>query len=197
MLNAKINTTLFGINLQNNASAQNNALILSGCKVTLVESKPYSELEEMNCCYLNSNDFACGSVAVELYFDNILYKNPYVKFFVNCISIRTDKGVLCKLNVNPSPYEENYTKITKDGKLSIGIGYFFRTVEEKKALNSCNSFCIEGFVALKKKKNVFGFVCCVQKAPKNEQKPTENDWVLTDGNTYKIYKKANIYGLHH
>lgn len=186
-----INKTLFNVSLSTHYSNESTALVLSGCKVILSEDIPYSELDELSCYYLNNNDYDCGRIIVELYFNNY-FIDPYFEFYIQCVSIRADNNLLCKINKNLKQQtmgNKNYTKITKEGKLSIGIGYFFKSQRECEMLFNCKSFCIEGFVAPKKKNNVYGFMCCVEQ--------NADEWILDEGNTYRINKNISINNLYH
>jgi len=186
-----LDTTLFNLSLPDNSSKESDALILSGCRVVLGGASPYSELDELNYYPLNCNDYECGRTDIEFSFDNS-FKASYSKFFIQCVSIRTDDKLLCKINKNPLPkflLNNNYTKITKSGKIAFGLSYYFKSKEEKEQLLNCKLFCVEGFVALNKKTNVYGFMCLIKK--KN------NGWELVEGNTYKIYKDTNINNLYH
>lgn len=200
---------LFDVNTSNDSDNKNNALILSGCKLSILENITYSELDENNYIYINDNDYGCECINIELNFDNN-YKNPYFEFFLNCITIRVDNKILFKdLDTNYTHYKlytkrkvnkvlakkkvdrryKSYTKINKNGKLSIGVGYFFKSKEEYKIIKECNSFIIEGFIALNKKNNIYGFMC--------EVKKEEDLWFLSEGNTYKIFKNSKIDELSH
>ena len=66
---------------------------------------------------------------------------------------------------------------------------YFRSQKEQEQLIKCHSFSIEGFIALKKKTNVYGFMCQIEQ--------TNDGWQMIEGNTYQIYKHANITGLYH
>lgn len=190
MLDIKVTTCqLFDVNLANSNTSQNNALILSGCKVKL-NAVPYSELDELTYYYLNNNDFGYGIIKIELNFENT-FINPYFDFYIQCVSIRADNKTICKIDKNPSSIsnKHNYTKLNKWNKLSLGVRYNFRSIDERDDILNCSSFCIEGFVALKNKTSVYGFMCHVQKI--------DNEWYLIDGNTYKPYKNVHINSLHH
>jgi hypothetical protein len=188
-----LNTTLFNVNISVEPSNKpnDNALVLSGCRVTLLEETAYSEFDELNYYSLNSNDYGVDGINIELSFENI-FNNPYFKFWARCITIRTDKQVLCKINYNSmvnTAMDHNFSKVTKEGKIAIGLGYYFRSQEEQNQILNCKSFCVEGFIALKEKKNVYGFMCRIDKV---------NDcWQMSEGNTYKIYKHVNISKLYH
>lgn len=179
--------TLFSVNISNDINNTNNALILSGCKLLMLDDIKYSELNENNYFYLNNNDYGYSCMNIDINFDNN-YNNPYFNFYVNCITIKIDNKIYLK-KTNNDCNQEVYTKINKNGKLSIGIGYFFKSLEEIKTVEGCNSFMIEGFIALNKKNNVYGFMC--------EILNDKNTWKLLEGNTYKLYKKIKIDLLNH
>ena len=184
-------TTLFNVTIPSPVSDKGNVMVISGCRVGLDRQLPYSEFEELTYYNLNMNDYGCGRTDIEISFENSL-KNPYVDFWIQCVSIRTDNEVLFKINNNSFVEKlkiKHYTKVTKEGKVAFGAGYYFRNEEEREQLLQCSSFCFEGFVALGKKTNVYGFMCKVDR--------TENGWVLSEGNTYRIYKHSNIKWLFH
>jgi len=182
-------TTLFNVSIPDVSTNKGKALVLSGCRVVLSEEGvPYSEFDELNYYSLNCNDFGCGRTDIELSFENI-FQNPYFKFYVKCVAIRTESEVLCKINRNPALEYDSYTKVTKEGKFAWGLRYYFRTKKEHQLIINCKSFCVEGFVAIKKETNVYGFMCQIRK--------TDNGWQMSEGNTYRIYKHANIKNLYH
>lgn len=184
-------TTLFNVSLPSITTNENKSLIISGCRVVLPETIEYSELDDLNYYRLNSNDFNSGRADIELSFENG-FKDPYFIYYVQCVTIRADKKIICKINRNRSQEIlklNNYTKVTKEGKLALGISYYFKTEAERSLLLHCNSFCIEGFVALKSKTNVYGFMCRVDRV--------QGDWVISEGNTYRIYRHTNIRYLAH
>ena len=186
-----LDTTLFNVSLPEVSVGSKKTLVLSGCRVKLTQEQPYSEFEELNSYSINCNDYGCGKAEIELLFDNS-FSDPYFAFYMQCISIRTDKGILCKINKNPTPdiiFGDRYSKVTKEGKVAFGLGYYFRSKEEVATLSNSEAFCIEGFVAIGKKTNVYGFMC--------QMKKECGEWHLTDGNTYRIYKRAHIRGLSH
>jgi len=185
-----LDTTLFNVSLPSAPTNAGKALILSGCRVVLDKNIPYSEFDELNYYSFNCNDYGYGRTDVELSFENI-FKNPYSRFFVRCLAIRTNNAILCKIDQNIVPkisMIENYTKITKDGKVAIGIGYYFRSQHERDLLVNCSSFCVEGFFALGKKTKVYGFMCRIDQ--------TDGGWCMSEGNTYQTYKHTNIKSLH-
>lgn len=184
-------TTLFNVNIpvKLTGDGRSKALVLSGCRVVVSENIPYSEFDELNYYALNCNDYGHGRVDIELSFENSKI-DPYFEFFIQCVTIRTDKSVLCKVNQNrvANPYG-NFTKVTKEGKIALGLEFFFRTQSEYELLMNCESFCVEGFVAFKKKTNIYGFMCRTEK--------TDSGWRMTEGNTYQINKRVNIEKLYH
>lgn len=184
-------TTLFNVSFPDVTISESKSLILSGCRVSLSENTSYSEFEELNCYSLNCNDYGFGRTDIELSFEN-MFHDPYFKFYIQCVAIRADNEVLCKINRNPMPKADlldNHTKVTKHGKMAVCLGYYFKTEKERLLLVNSKSFCIEGFVALKKKTNVYAFACQIEK--------TDDGWKLEEGNTYRIYKHVNIRGLYH
>ncbi|MBE5968451.1 MAG: hypothetical protein E7255_16105 [Lachnospiraceae bacterium] len=128
-----------------NSNSENESLILSGCRVVLPEKIEYSELDELSYYTLNCNDYDYGRMDIELNFENG-FKDPYFKYYVQCVTIRADKKAICKINRNRSREVlklNNFTKITKEGKLALGISYYFKSLAERSLLLQCNSFCIE------------------------------------------------------
>lgn len=163
--------------------------ILSDCKVSFDSKVPFSEIDELNFCLLNNNQ-GYGHILIELSLEMI--KNPYTLFYLGCLSLRTDKGVVIKID-RPSSFKEfvseNYSKVNKDGNLVLGIEYFFRSDDEKMKFMTCNSLCFDGYFALKRKKSAYGFVCRLDRNNAN--------WCFAEGNTYRIYKYTNIQHLWH
>lgn len=186
-----LDTTLFNVNLPTIEVNENKSLILTGCRVVLPEDIVYSELDELNYYCLNCNDYGYGRTDIELSFENI-FRDPYFDYWIQCVSIRADNKIICKIN-NNRYYEKlkysHYTKITKEGKLALGMGYYFRDDLERSLLMNCSSFCIEGFIALSRKTNVYGFMCRVENI--------NNCWEISEGNTYRTYKNTNIKWLVH
>lgn len=178
--------TLFHVQLANK-SVKNKALVLAGCAAYLHANKiVYSELDELNFSDINRNDYGLGFMDVEFYFEDS-FDDPYFKFCTRCFSIRTDNGVRIKLNGYPD--NQYYSKVNKNNKVVVGIRYYFQLEEEIKYFESCNTFCIEGFIAIGKKKNVYGIMCRLNKM--------EDQWSVIDCNTYKIYNNRNITSLYH
>lgn len=185
-----LDLTLFKVGLPSKENnRQSTALILSGCRTIVADKTAYSEQDEQNYCLLNDiNDF--GILDIELSFENTM-KNPYSKFYIQCVTIRTDNEKICAIDKSNSTMSksDNYTKITKEGKMAVGITYFFRSAEEREKLLNCHSFCVEGFISLKNKTTVYGFVCrVVHKA---------EGWELVDGNTFKTALHTNIESYIH
>lgn len=185
-----LDTTLFSVSFPSIATP-NRSLILSGCRVVLPEEQAYSELDELNYYSLNNNDYGYGRVDIEICCENN-FQNPYNKFYVSCVAIRADYEILCKINHCSTPrllVESNHTKITKEGKMAFGVSYHFRSTIERTLLLDCHSFCIEGYVAFKKKNNGYGFMCRVEQS--------NGQWFMVDGNTNRTFKKRNIESLSH
>ena len=180
------NITLLKTEIKN-IDVRNESLLLSGCNVKLHKNEEiYSEFDELNFSYLNSNDYGCWNMEIELCFENN-FKNPYQEFYARCFTIRTDNGIRIKINGDNS--DKTYSKVNKDNKFVIGIGYFFSSEEEKEKILNCKLLCLEGFVALQKKKNVYGIMCRLCK---------DNDlWEVMDANTYRISKGISILNLFH
>jgi hypothetical protein len=177
---------LFSVQLPE-VSVKNKALVLTGSSAFFsTDNNVYSELDDLNFSYLNSNDYGLGYIDIEFKFENN-FDNPYFKFYTGCFSIRTDNGVTIKMNGFPN--NENYSKINKDNKVVVGIHYYFKSEKEINYFKNCNMFCAEGFIAIDKKDNVYGIMC---KLSKNEEK-----WDVIDSNTYKIYEHQKIGGLVH
>lgn len=170
-------------------SLKDEYLVLSDCKILTETKCPYSEIDELNFCLFNSNN-DCGCLLIELVFEPI--DKPYSKFYMGCLSLRTDNELVIKLN-QPSSIKElvtkNYTKVNKLGQLVIGFEYFFRSEKEREIFYKSESICFEGYLSLRKKNKSYGFVCkAIQK---------DSCWQLTEGNTYRIYKRTNIRHLCH
>lgn len=188
--------TLLSVN--NSIDATNgqseNTLVLTSCEAKMnFEDELYNEFDELNCNYLNANDYGCGALEFYLSFSNI-FQNPYQKFYISCFSIRTNTYLPIKINGKPEKYikrfhEDHYTKIDKNGNLGIGIGYFFRSEKERESIINCNKICLEGFIAFGKKKNVYGINCKFEK--------DENDWCLKSADTYMIDKHRSIFSYIH
>lgn len=170
-------------------SLEQEHLVLSDCKISTEIKHPYSEIDELNFCLFNSNN-DCGHLLIELVFEPI--DRPYSQFYMGCLSLRTDNGLVIKIN-QPSSIKElvskNYTKVNKFGQPVIGFEYFFRNEKEREIFYISQSVCFEGYLSLRKKNKSFGFVCkAIQK---------DACWHFTEGNTYRIYKRTNIRRLYH
>ncbi len=177
---------LFEIHLPE-TSAKNKALVLNGSSAFLYASKNvYSELDELNFSDINKNDYGFGFMDIEFFFDNNFF-NPYFNFYAGCFSIRTNNGAKIKLNGYAGM--KYYSKINKNNKVVVGIRYYFKNKEDIKHFESCKLFCIEGFIAIKKKRNVYGIMCRLIK--------DEEQWSVVDCNTYRTYKYKKITSLRH
>lgn len=160
-------------------------LILNGIRISLDDGL-YSEIEEQNYFSLNNNDYTSGRVDIELQF--VPLKESYCQFWIGCTSIRTEHGVY-KVNPSAGSYntkhgQECRTKVTYENKMAAGITYFFNSNKDREDFLQSKMFLIEGFIALKKQNNVFGFLCRVEQ---------ENDnWIFTEGYTNRLSGKSNI-----
>lgn len=176
---------LFNLSLVPNFQnlAQGSTLQVVSCSVLVdnIKKTPYSELQELNRCLINSNN-GFGDVVVEVGFVN-KFKNPYFKFWGNCVSIRADDSVICKID---GIFDDGISKVDKNGNVVIGVEYFFRDEDIRQKVLSCRSFCLEMFLALEKKNNVFALRCEFEK---------DSVWETTVADTYKY--KAHIHKLRH
>lgn len=185
-----LDTTLFSVSIPSRP-VPNQALIISGCSVILPEQQEYSELDELNYYDLNNNDYGFGRADIQIFCENN-GSIPYQRFFVSCVSIRADNQTLCKINRNIAGHKfslQSYTKATKEGKMAFGISYFFHSMDERILLLKCKSFSIEGFIALQKKSNVYGFMCRVDQS--------DGQWIMKEGNTYRHYRNKSINSFFH
>lgn len=168
---------------QRSGKATDN-LILNGIKI-YHSDELYSEIEEQNYFVLNSNDYGFGRVDFELLFEPI--KEPYCQFWAGCVSIRTNSKTI-KINpffVNRKMLQEqSLTKISHENKMSVTLSYFFTSAEEREELLNSKLFLIEGFLALKNKNNVYGFLCKIGKR--------ENEWTFSEGYTNRTTSKSDI-----
>ncbi len=186
-------TSLFSVNfsLPPRTIQHTDALVLSGMNISIFDEGLYSELQELNAFCVNSNDYGYGKMSIEICFEPIA--ESYCEFWANCISVRTDL-LTSTLKIDTSLLHEknncnSYTKINSEGKMVLGVYYFFTTPEQRQMIVNSKSFLIEGFVALNKKDNVYGFMCAAEK---------HNDiWELADGMTNRPYNKTSILTLRH
>lgn len=197
MLDAVIK--LFDVNIELSDRFSKNKtdrIVFNACKA-IVYDKTYSELDETTFATLNDNNYGCGFIDFEFAFKEN-FKNPYMKFFISCFSIRSiskDYKTVTKLNT-PRPgkmggslYPPNYTKVNQNGNLSFGVRYYFKTMDEKNTVLNSDEVCIEGFVSFGKKNNVYDIMCRIVK--------TDNGWELNEAYTYRTHPKTYIYSLVH
>lgn len=195
MLNAEFK--LFDVNIEPSDSFSKNKtdrLVLNSCKAIFYD-KTYSELDELTFADLNNNDYGFGYKEYGFGFMEH-FNNPYMNFYVSCFALRTNSlGRPILLNT-PRPNRKlkymmpnNYTKVNQNGNLSFGVRFYFRNHEERDALLNCDELCIEGSVALGKKRNVYDVMCRIVKA--------DNDWKLDEAYTYRTHPKTHIYSLIH
>lgn len=193
MLDAKI--TLFDVKIQRiSPNFDSNRLVLNSCKAIVYENT-YSEFNELNFANINDVDLKYGCIEYEFGFDE-KFKDPYKKFFISIFEI---KGDMLKFPIKIDPprpsiktkpfFPENYTKVNKNGNMVLGVRYYFRNYEEKRALLDGKEVLIEGCIALGKRYNIYGIMCRIKKG--------EKEWILEEANTYRIHKNTDIYSLWH
>lgn len=180
--------TLFSVNLLplslNLGKSKNDMLVLSGCSTSFIDKTNYSEFEELNSYALNSNDYDCGRIDVEFYFESNMYQ--YEKFWAHCFSFRQDDSVI---KINGTNSSHSYTKITMDGKMAVTVSFYLRTKKEFESMARSSRHCFEGFIAIGNKKNVYGIMCVIER---------QNDtYLIQAGNTFKIYNNTSIEQLRH
>ena len=189
------NVTLFSVSLDNNSkTATDERLILHSCKAILSEST-YSELDELSFENINHNDYGFGCIEYEFSFiEN--FRKPYMSFYISCFLFRMDTlkypiKINCPKPIGKLKYlmPNTYTKVNKNGNLSLGIRYYFRTIEERTAFLECNELCIEGFIALGKQTNTYNLMCRLSQ--QNEK------WDIIDAYTYRRDGKSYIYSYDH
>lgn len=165
-------------------------LILNGIKISNTDDI-YSEIEEQNCFALNSNDYGFGRIDFELLFEPI--KTSYSSFWVGCMSIRTE-NITIKVNPSLGSYTKKaasqcLTKVSFENKMVMTISYFFTCAEQKAQFLDAKSFLVEGFLALKKRTNVYGFLCKVENR--------NNEWSFTEGYTNRPSDRTSIDRMVH
>lgn len=165
---------------------ESDAIILYKCRVFDGEQNAYSEVDEGSYCLLNLND-GFGEMKIEFSFSNA-DKYFYKNYYVNCVAIRTNFGVIYKTPAKFNP-RKCYSKITKDGKFAIGLSYYFHNKNEIEELLNSEQFIIEFSLAINNPKNTYQIVCNFVKS--------EKGWKLKDGNTYRIYKNKHINSYIH
>lgn len=195
MFDATANITLFDVKTQNsNANTNSNRLVINSCKA-IVHYKIYSELEELNFANINSNNYDYGYIEYEFGF-NEKFENPYKTFYISLFAIRGNLlGYPIKINP-PRPsttpkirLNKNYSKVNKDGNMSLGVRYFFRSLKEREALIDGDEVLIEGCIALDTRKNNYDIMCRIIK--------DGDEWILDEANTYRTHKKMDLYRLWH
>lgn len=138
MLNSIIK--LFDVNVDiSNRKLNSGRLVLNSCKA-IIYDKVYSEFDELNFAVINLNDYEFGYIEYEFGFAEN-FDDPYLNFYILCFAIRCNMlDYPIKIN-SPIPSTtpkyrllKNYTKVNKDGNMSFGVRYFFRSLEERNAL---------------------------------------------------------------
>lgn len=186
MLDANIDK-LFSIEAVLSGEKKNlpKALLLRACNVYLFDdNRIYSELETLTFDRLNDNE-GYGEIDIEFVFDNNIINESYPVFYTKCFVIRTDTK--CFIKPMKLSNHSNNTKINQNGELVIGIRYYFRNKGDVDKIIKCNSFLVEGFIALGKPKNVFGLMCQMQRSKEN--------WEINSAYTFKPKYAKNIKWL--
>lgn len=164
-----------------------NCLVLRECKAKLFNTdNPYSELDEFTFSLLNYNDYGHGWMNIEFCFDMVeMY--AYAPFYAGCFAIRTNNGVTCKINGHAK--EKCASKINGNNQIVIGVTYYFRDERERSGILSASKIAIEGNIALKKKRPVYGIVCLLDR---------ENDkWEMKEANTLLRLERKKITAFIH
>ena len=187
MLDANI--TLFNANFPKVEMPETEAFIIAGCNAYLGEclgdKKVYSEWEENNYAYLNTNDHHGKVIEIEICLNSIL-NYIYSEFYARCFAIRTDNGITIK--INSSQKDKYITKMNMHNQIVLGIGLFL-TDQEYELLLNAERILIEGCVALKRKNNTYGIAIQIER--KN------NNFEVQFANTYKLKRMGNINSLAH
>ncbi len=179
MLDAKNSITLFSVNT-GKEQTNSNALVMCGCDAIIKstnEAEVYSEFEEASYYYFNSN-IDSNQLKIEFCFANN-QKKSYQRFYVGCFSIRTDTGIVIKVNRNETYKQKKHVKININNELVIGISIFLES-KEIGALKNAKIILIEGWIALDNKNNCYGISAKISKQG--------NQFVLERGNTYRYSK---------
>lgn len=164
-----------------------NCLVLRECKAVLFNAnQPYSELAELTFSMLNYNDYGYGWMNLEFCFDMVeMY--AYAPFYAGCFAIRTNNGITIKFNGHPK--SRCLSKINSDNQIVVGITYYFCNEEERMRILSASKIAIEGNIAFKKKKPVYGIVCFLAKK--------EDGWHMEESNTLLRLDGIKITNLTH
>lgn len=183
MLDAKFDS-VFSINVvaKGRDGNNSNSLLLRECKVFIFSNERlYSEFDEQTFDDLNSNN-GLGAVDVEFVFDNKIISECYPLFYTKCFAIRTDTG----FRIKPMKYSNkpSYSKVDQDGRLAVGIRYYFKREKEIEEIINCSRLLVEGYIAFGKPKNVFGVMC--------QMKKIMNSWEVSEAYTYKHRHAKNI-----
>lgn len=159
---------------------------LSGCCFKTKKNFIYSEIDELSYFPLNKNN-GFSKVDMEFRFcglDEFFYEN----YFINCVTIRTNKGVFYK-QMPVKKVLSTISKVTKDGEFAIGISYFFETEHELKEILDSDEIIVEFAVAIKEETNVYSVVCALVN--------DNNKWIVEFANTYRLNKTDNINNYSH
>lgn len=181
MLDGQI--TIFEVSLPRIESKESKIQVISGVNAYIGQfcsndSKIYSELEKESTAYINKN--INGNVLELELCLKANKENTYCPFLARCISIRTDNGLILKINGFQNDFHDTKVNMNGDSVLSIGI---FLTDEQYEDLINATNFAIEGAFALRKASNVYGFNVNVIRVHNCNQ--------IEKANTYKL-KRGQI-----
>lgn len=186
MLDADIK--LFDVHFPTN-EVRKNALVLNGCNAILKKDdenrEVYSEIEEMGYVYLNSKDYAQKLEVEFCFFNN--QENPYQKFWARCYAVRTENGLIRKVNGMSCVYN-GLTKVSMNNEIVLGICLYIDD-STYKALLEASVIVIEGALALGKKTNIYYISVKLQKV--------KNEFKIVYANTFKDDTRRNIASLCH
>ncbi|MBR6627075.1 MAG: hypothetical protein IKL04_03745 [Lachnospiraceae bacterium] len=184
------NITLFDFQLPAMQANATSAMVVGGCNAYVgnyIESKKrgYSELEENNYAYLNSNDYSGKVFEIEICLQSN-DQNIYSEFYARCFSVRTDNNLCIKINgwLN----DKHYTKMNMNNQVVMGLGIFLKD-EEYGRLLEANLILIEGFFAMRKPTNTYGIAIQLEKK--------DDAFKPRYANTYKMKQIKNINNLAH
>lgn len=188
MLNADVK--LFEINLPAIDAKSHVGMIVSGCNAYMGtymagRDKVYSEWEENNYAYLNSNNYNGKVLELEICLQSN-QDNIYADFYARCFTIRTDNGL--RIKIDGFKHDRHCTKMNMYNQVVMGVGLFLKDGEYA-LLQQANLILIEGFFALKRVNNTYGIAMQLVKG--------DEQYEIQFANTYKMKGIGNINGLAH
>jgi len=181
------NITLFSFEAKSISTnnTKPTALVIKECRIFGFDNRRiYSEFEEMCIDFQNENNYDCGLLEIEFVLDGI-NSNQYPVFYTKCFAIRNNNGLVIKPLKTKNT--KCFSKVDSNGKLVVKIGYFFHNMKEANQLKSSSSILIEGFVAFKRARNVYGMMCSLIEK--------EKTWDIVEAYTYRPKYARNIKHL--